>query len=152
MFSLTRNKSRVKSVWAGRVADHVIDLGWSADGRYLAAAASTGPITIFDAKAGTGDTQLAGHANGTLALGWSPKQSLVATAGKDRRVRLWEPNGREVACLETSAVWVAPSSPQLRAVQLTSGPTSASTSPISPNIPALFPTSRGNQGRKRFQP
>jgi WD40 repeat protein len=106
MLGLTRGKNRVRAVWAGAVADHVIDLGWSTDGRFLAAAASTGPVAVLDAKAGTGDVRLAGHANGTLALGWSPRDSLLATAGKDRRVRLWEPTGREVACLEAAAAWV----------------------------------------------
>jgi hypothetical protein len=35
------------------VADHVIDLGWGADGHFLAAVASTGMVSLFDAKAGT---------------------------------------------------------------------------------------------------
>jgi len=106
MLGLTREKNRVKPVWSGAVADHVIDLGWSADGRFLAAAASTGPVTVFDANAGTGDVRLAGHSPGTLALEWSPRDAHLATAGKDGRVRLWDATGRESACLETAARWV----------------------------------------------
>jgi len=107
MFGTTRKiANRVKRVWSGTLPDHVIGVSWSADGRFLAAAASTGPVTVFDAKAGTGDRTFAGHGYGTLALAWSPTASVLATAGKDRRVRLWESNGREVASLETNAKWV----------------------------------------------
>jgi len=106
MFSLTRKKSnRVKNVWSGAMADHVIALGWNADGHYLAAASSTGPMTIFDAKAGSGDIALAGHGGGTLALGWSPKADVLATAGKDGRVRLWNATGRPMATLEMASLW-----------------------------------------------
>jgi WD40 repeat protein len=106
MFGLTRNKNRVKPVWTGAVDDHVIDMGWSADGQWLAVAASTGPITVFDAKAGKGDNNLAGHEEGSLALAWSPTSPILASAGKDRRVRLWNSGGQETACLEADANWV----------------------------------------------
>ena len=106
MFGLTRTKSRTPAVWSGTVADHVIDLGWSADGHFLAAAASTGPVTVFDAKAGTGDVRLPGHVKGTLAVAWSPAGATLATAGKDRRVRLWAATGEETVCLEAATDWV----------------------------------------------
>lgn len=106
MFGLTKKKNRVRLVWSGTVADHVIDLRWSADGHFLAAAASTGPVSLFDAKAGSGDTTLPGHDNGTLALAWSPTSPVLATAGKDRRVRLWDTTGAETACLEGATNWV----------------------------------------------
>lgn len=106
MLGLTRTKDRVRPVWSGTVADHVIDLAWSADGRFLAAAASTGPVSLFDAKAGTGDVRLPGHDRGTLALAWKPEGAVLATAGKDRRVRLWGPSGRETDCLEAATNWV----------------------------------------------
>jgi WD40 repeat protein len=106
MFGLTQGKGRVQPVWAGAVVDHVIDLGWNADGRFLAVATSTGPVSMFDAKAGTGDVKLAGHEQGTLALAWSPVAPILATAGKDRRVRLWNAEGAETASLEAATNWV----------------------------------------------
>jgi len=106
MFGLTKSKNALRKVWAGRMSDHVIAMDWSADGKNLAAAATTGPVTIFDAGVGSGDVHLSGHANGALTLGWSPASNILATGGKDRRVRLWDPNGAESACLETDASWV----------------------------------------------
>lgn len=106
MFGLNRSKDRVRPVWSGSVEDYVIDLGWSADGRLLAVAASTGPVSLFNAKAGTVDVTLPGHDQGTLALAWSPRGTALATAGKDRRVRLWDATGRETACLEAATNWV----------------------------------------------
>jgi WD40 repeat protein len=106
MFGLKRTANRVKSVWSGSLPDHVLDLAWSHDGHFLAAATSTGPITIFDAKAGTGDVALAGHSKGNLTLAWSPTANTLATAGKDRRVSLWDASGRPAACLEAAANWV----------------------------------------------
>lgn len=106
MFGLTRKSSHVKPAWEGRVPDHVIGLSWSADGHHLAAAASTGSVTIFEAKAGRPCQSLAGHANGTLAVAWSPTGTSLATAGKDGRVRLWDTAGRQTACLEATRGWV----------------------------------------------
>ena len=106
MFGLTKGKNRIRPVWSGIVADYVIDLGWSADGRCLAAAASTGSVSLFDAKAGTNTVTLPGHDPGTLTLAWSPSATVLATAGKDRHVRLWDVMGRELACLEAATNWV----------------------------------------------
>lgn len=106
MFGLTRGKTgRLARAWAGAVDDHVIALGWSADGRHLAAAASTGPVAVFD-TAGTAGVTLAGHAGGTLALAWSPAAGALATAGKDGRVRVWDAAGREALGLEAGGAWV----------------------------------------------
>ena len=106
MFGLSKSQDTLRRVWTGKLPDYVIDLAWSADGRSLAAASSTGPVSLFDAKAGTVSVQVPGHDKGTLALAWSPVASIVATAGKDRRVRFWDTSGRETACLKASADWV----------------------------------------------
>ena len=106
MFGLSNSKGRVRTVWSSSVADYVIDLAWSADGCFLAVADSTGPVSLFDAKSGTGDLKITGHDKGTLALAWSPVAPILATAGKDRRVRLWNTAACETACLEAAANWV----------------------------------------------
>lgn len=106
MFGLTRKTSIVKPVWEGRLPDHVIGLTWSADGRFLSAAASTGPIATFDAKSGRSVHTVAEHENGTLAAAWSPTGNTLATSGKDGRVRLWNSDGGPIACLEATRGWV----------------------------------------------
>lgn len=106
MFGLTRQTTKVKPVWTGQLTDHVIGLGWSSNGRFLAAAASTGSVSIFDAKAGTGHRPIAGHVEGTLTLAWSPTGATLATSGKDGRIRLWDATGRPIACLEAAGGWV----------------------------------------------
>lgn len=105
MFGLTRNKSRVKPAWAGSVPDHPITVGWGADGKRLAVAASTGPVGVFDAT-GSRTAELPGHPGGTLAVGWSPVAQVLATSGKDGRVRLWDGAGRETGNLEVNGKWV----------------------------------------------
>lgn len=106
MFGLTPGKNCVKPLWAKAAADHAIALGWSNDGKHLAAAASAGPVTVFDAASGAETLQVPGHVGGTLALGWSPAAAVLATAGKDGRVRLWDARGRETAVLAAAAPWV----------------------------------------------
>lgn len=105
MFGLTRKKGRVKPAWAGAVPDHPIALVWSADGNHLAAAASTGPVAVFDA-AGKRVAELPGHPVGTLAVAWNPVAPVLATSGKDGRVRVWDAGGRETGNLEAGGRWV----------------------------------------------
>jgi WD40 repeat protein len=107
MFGLTRSKTnRLRPTWSGAIDDHAIAVGWSADGKTVAAAASTGSVRLFDAKTGSGIRDLSGHPGGTLGLSWSPKSNQIATAGKDSRVRLWDTSGQEIAVLEASGKWV----------------------------------------------
>ena len=93
---------RLRPVWRATVADHVIGLAWS--GESLAAAAVSGPVTVFDA-AGRVAHALAGHGFGTTAVQWQPGGTLLATAGQDGRVKLWA-GGTEVASLDGGAQWV----------------------------------------------
>lgn len=105
MFGLTRGKNRVKPAWTGTAPDHPIALGWSADGKQLAVATSTGPVVMFDAT-GQQTAELPGHPRGTLAMAWSPVAPSLATSGKDGRVRLWDAAGCEIDCLEAGGGWV----------------------------------------------
>ena len=106
MLGLNHTKNRLREVWSGRVGDHIIALEWNRDGRLLATAESTGPVTIFDGRTGAQEVRMIGHANGTLAIGWSPTSDLLATSGKDRLARLWDSAGRETASLEAATAWV----------------------------------------------
>ena len=96
--------------WAATLDDYAIDLAWSPDGKFLAAASAAGGVSIFDA-AGTLVHKLAGHDNGANCLAWMPDASpvgsalaqtddrgarkhapyggLLATGGQDGKVKLW---------------------------------------------------------------
>ena len=44
----------IAKAWTAQLDDYAIDLAWSADGRLLAAASASGPISVFDATGGGG--------------------------------------------------------------------------------------------------
>jgi len=82
--------NRLRKAWAATMPDHVIAVGWSPDGRLLAAAAVSGPVTLFNAADGTLVHALPGHGFGTTALDWHPSGTLLATAGQDGKAKLWD--------------------------------------------------------------
>ena len=47
-----KSENKLRPVWQAAVPDHAIGVAWSPDGARLAAAAVSGPITIFDAATG----------------------------------------------------------------------------------------------------
>lgn len=75
--------------WAATLEDYVIDLGWSHDGQCLAAAASSGPVSLFAVADGV-RRELPGHAEGTNCLAWHPGTALLATGGQDGEVAFWD--------------------------------------------------------------
>ena len=66
--------------WAATLDDYVIDLAWSPDGTLLAAASTTGPVSLFAASDGARRHELPGHENGTNCLAWRPARALPAEA------------------------------------------------------------------------
>jgi len=58
--------------WAAVLEDYVIDLAWSPDVSYLAAAAASGPVALFAPADGARRHELPGHENGTNCLAWAP--------------------------------------------------------------------------------
>lgn len=92
--------------WRAGIDDHVIALAWSPDGALLAAAAVSGPISIFDAANGVVKHALKGHGFGTTSLAWQPGGGLLASSGQDGKVRLWDTQaGAEAASMDTGAAW-----------------------------------------------
>jgi len=92
--------------WAAQLDDYVIDLAWAADGSLLAAAASSGPVSLFTAASGT-RTDLPGHDDGTNCLAWHPSQPLLATGGQDAKVKFWDAaSGQHTASAEVGGAWI----------------------------------------------
>lgn len=92
--------------WQANVGDHVIGLAWSPDRSLLAAAAVSGPITIYDAQSGAVKYTLKGHGFGTAAIAWQPDGNLLASVGQDGKARLWDSTtGTETAALDAGAAW-----------------------------------------------
>jgi len=99
-------ENKLRTAWTAAVADHAIGITWSPDGKYLAAAAVSGPVTIFDAATGKPTHELKGHGFGTAAIAWQPTGSTLASVGQDGKVRLWDTGtGQEVRVLEAGAAW-----------------------------------------------
>lgn len=93
--------------WAGQLDDYVIDLAWSADGAWLAAASAAGPITLFAAGDGAKTATLPGHEGGTNCLAWHPTQPLLATGGQDGAVKFWDAgSGQHTATAKLGNAWV----------------------------------------------
>lgn len=93
--------------WQAGLDDFVNALAWSPDGRWLAAAAVSGPITLFDSQNGAVRQPWPGHGFGTTALAWSPDGSTLASAGQDGQVKLWTADSsQEMQSLAGGASWV----------------------------------------------
>jgi WD40 repeat protein len=93
--------------WAASLDDYAIDLAWSPDGAWLAAASAAGGITLYDAVTGTVKHKLAGHADGANCLAWSPDGTSFATGGQDGCVRWWDPvTGAQTTEAKLGNAWV----------------------------------------------
>lgn len=93
--------------WAVELADGIQDLAWSPDGRWLAAAAVSGPLSLLDTASGAVHQSWAGHAGGTLKLAWSPDSAQLASSGQDGYARLWNPDSAADSIpLAAGSAWV----------------------------------------------
>lgn len=110
MFGLSRSPKKPGTLtqrWQGTVGDYVQALAWSPEGAVLAAAAVSGPITLFNGKTGDIVLSLAGHGFGTTALAWSPDGQTLASAGQDGKIKLWTRTSEQPKLeLAGGAAWV----------------------------------------------
>jgi len=106
-------------LWAAVLDDYVIDLAWSPDGTQLAAAAASGPVSIFKSADGAKLHLLPGHDDGTNCLAWKPaaaalksevsdhKSTTLATGGQDGKVKLWDTSaGQHTGSAELGNAWI----------------------------------------------
>jgi WD40 repeat protein len=92
--------------WESDLADHVVELAFSPDGLWLAAAAVGGPVTVYAVESGERKALLPGHHQGTLTLSWRADSQLLATGGQDGMVRVWDLAAGGSTCWAAGAQWV----------------------------------------------
>lgn len=101
MFGVGAPPTRAKELpvkWRARLADCAIALAFHpGQPELLAAAEAAGPVHQFLGPQGQRGEQLRGHASGTMAISWHPREMQLASAGQDGLVRLW--NGQRGDCL-----------------------------------------------------
>ena len=99
--------SQLRENWNATISDHVIDLAWSPDGRYIAAASVLGPVTIFEGHRRAVIHDFKGHEFGTMSIAWCPDSRVLASAGQDGKIRLWDmTSGEATHSLDGGAAWV----------------------------------------------
>jgi WD40 repeat protein len=97
----------LQAMWRTDIDDHPIGLAWSPDGKLLAAAGVSGPITLFSGRDGALQGNLPGHTLGTMAISWHKDSRLLASVGQDGKVRLWDTKtGRQTSEMAGGASWV----------------------------------------------
>lgn len=112
----------MQSAWGASIADYVIDLGFSPDGKTLAAASVSGPVSLYDAPSGRAAGTLRGHDPGTVRIAWRPDGRMLGTAGQDGRARLWDSTSlAEVASLDGGGAWVEHLAWHPRGIELATG-------------------------------
>jgi hypothetical protein len=71
----------------------VTGLGWAAGGDRLVSSGDDGTVRVWDLHEGRAVGQWEAHGGGTLGLDVHPL-GLITTGGRDRRVKVWEADGR----------------------------------------------------------
>lgn len=104
LFELPGGKE-LKSIKAHDAA--VYDVEFTADGNTLATCSTDKLAKIWDLKLEmpAEKTKLEGHADAVWTVAWS-KDGTLATAGADRKIKLWNAEGKEEATLEGHKDWI----------------------------------------------
>lgn len=68
------------------IDDYITQVGWSADGKYLAAESPNDGVVVWDAVTG----QRVYARPGAQALAWAPQGDLIASADSNGKVQVWQ--------------------------------------------------------------
>jgi hypothetical protein len=80
----------------------VTSLAWRADSDALLTGSEDGTVRVWDMHQQTESAKWMAHEEGVLDVQWHTSGTLV-TAGRDQRVKMWEPNGKLLAASEPSS-------------------------------------------------
>jgi WD40 repeat protein len=102
----TEGAKELKSFKAHEAA--VYDVGFSTDGATLATCSTDKLAKLWDWKAEmpAEKAKLEGHGDAVWAVAWS-KDGSLATASADRKIKLWNAEGKEEATLDGHKDWVS---------------------------------------------
>jgi len=98
----TEGPKEAKEIKAHEAA--VYDVAFSPDGNTLATASTDKTVKLFDWQSGKETAKLEGHEDAVWAVAFHG--NMIATAGADRTLRLWEPNGKSLAVLPGHTDWI----------------------------------------------
>jgi len=103
------DKWTLTELWQANVGDYVIDLGWSPDGRQLAAVTVGGQVLLLPAARPRSTPQpLGAHGFGATSLSWRHDGAELATAGQDGMVKRWDATAGVLRQdLAAGSAWVA---------------------------------------------
>jgi FOG: WD40 repeat len=103
---------QLNKTWAAQLDDYVIDLCWSRDGAFLAAASQAGPLHLFDGPTGENRRELPGHEDGSNCIAFAPSAgasapALLASGGQDGAVKFWDAAaGQHLATAGLGSAWI----------------------------------------------
>lgn len=83
----------------------IYQVAFSADGNTLATASTDKTVKLWDWASGKENAKLEGHDDAVWCVAFG--DNLIATGGADRKLRLFEPNGKLLAALPGHTDWIS---------------------------------------------
>ena len=101
-----RGKTELPRRWLLDIREYVTDASISHDGGLAAIATGGGEIVVIDVETGAERWRVRAHEGSALAVAFSPREPILATAGQDGRARLFDASGAPRAELPGKGGWV----------------------------------------------